>query len=196
MRWADVSTPRLRRLLVVAGGLALLTIGDGFIYLALLETSGFATYWFPMLFVGTNIAYLLLALPFGRLADRVGRAKVLVLGHLALAAAYACAAVPLAGALTTVVSLLLLGAFYAATDGVLSAVAGRLVPEARATSIAAAQTVVAVARMLASIGFGVLWFLVGPTPALLTLGVVLAGVVPLGVLALRPLDARVAGGVR
>ena len=34
--------------------------------------------------------------PFGRLADRVGRARVLVLGHLALAAAYACAAVPLA----------------------------------------------------------------------------------------------------
>ncbi len=196
VRWADVSTPRLRRLLVVAGGLALLTIGDGFIYLALLETSGFATYWFPMLFVGTNIAYLLLALPFGRLADRVGRAKVLVLGHLALAAAYACAAVPLAGAATTVVSLLLLGAFYAATDGVLSAVAGRLVPEARATAIAAAQTVVAVARMLASVGFGVLWFLVGPTPALLMLGVVLVGVVPLGVLALRPLDTRVTGGVR
>ena len=74
--------------------------------------------------------------------------------------------------------------------------AGRLVPEARATAIAAAQTVVAVARMLASVGFGVLWFLVGPTPALLALGAVLVGVVPLGVLALRPLDARVTGGVR
>ncbi len=35
---ADVATPRLRRLLVVAGVLGLLTVGDGFIYLALLET--------------------------------------------------------------------------------------------------------------------------------------------------------------
>ena len=87
-------------------------------------------------------------------------------------------------------SLVLLGAFYAATDGVLAAVAGRLVPEARATAIAAAQTVVAVARMLASIGFGVLWFVIGPTAALLLLGAVLLGVVPLGVLALRPLDAQ------
>ena len=119
-----------------------------------------------------------------------------MLGHVALAAAYACAAVPLAGAATTILSLLLLGTFYAATDGVLAAVAGRLVPEARATAIAAAQTVVAVARMLASAGFGVLWFLVGPTPALLLLAVVLAGVVPLGVVALRPLDGQASGTAR
>jgi hypothetical protein len=192
VRWSDVATPRLRRLLLVAGGLALLTIGDGFVYLALLETGGFATHWFPLLFVGTNVAYLLLALPLGRVADRHGRARVLVLGHLALAAAYACAAVPIAGAATTVVSLLLLGTFYAATDGVLAAVAGRLVPDARATSIAAAQTVVAIARMVASAGFGVLWFVIGPTPALLVLGALLVLAVPVGVVALRNVDRAAA----
>ena len=44
--------------------------------------------WFPLLYVGTNVAYLVLAVPLGRLADRVGRAKVLVGGHVVLIAAY------------------------------------------------------------------------------------------------------------
>ena len=50
----------------------LLTVGDGFIYLALLDRGGFAAHWFPLLYVGTNVAYLSLAIPIGRLADRVG----------------------------------------------------------------------------------------------------------------------------
>ncbi len=85
-RWRDLADPRLRPLLVVAGGLGLLTIGDGFIYLVLLEQGGFGAQWFPLLYVGTNIAYLTLAVPLGSAADRLGRARVLVLGHLALVA--------------------------------------------------------------------------------------------------------------
>jgi hypothetical protein len=73
--------------------------------------------------------------------------------------------------------LLMLGAFYAATDGVLAALASRLVPEAsRASGISAAQTVVALARFGASVGFGVLWQFVGLSTALLvtSLGLMLA----------------------
>ena len=36
--------------------------------------------YFPLLYVGTNVAYLLLGVPFGRLADRVGRARVFLGG--------------------------------------------------------------------------------------------------------------------
>ena len=72
---ATSPTPGCVRLLVVAGVLGLLTVGDGFIYLALLDRGGFAAHWFPLLYVGTNIAYLALAIPIGRLADRVGRAR-------------------------------------------------------------------------------------------------------------------------
>src|SRR5690606_27182227 len=97
-RWRDLGDRRLRPLLLVAGGLGALTIGDGFIYLALLDHGGFAAAWFPMLYVGTNIAYLALAVPVGRLADRVGRARVLVVGHLALAGAYLCATLPTSAA--------------------------------------------------------------------------------------------------
>ncbi|WP_185996057.1 MFS transporter [Nocardioides campestrisoli] len=177
-RWSDLGNPRLRPLLLLAGGLALLTVGDGFVYLALLDRGGFAATWFPMLFVGTNIAYLVLAVPVGRLADRVGRARVLVAGHLVLAAAYVCASVPNSTWVATLGTVALLGAFYAATDGVIAALAGRLVPvRARTSGIAAAQTVVALSRMASSFGFGVLWFALGPSAALLLVaGLLLAAV--------------------
>jgi MFS family permease len=195
LRWREVATPRVTRLLVVAGVLGLLTVGDGFVYLALWDSEGFAAHWFPFLYVGTNVAYLALAIPVGRLADRVGRAKVLVVGHLALAAAYLCTAVPVLGAATTVAALLMLGTFYAATDGVLAAVAGRLVPEhLRASGIASAQTVVAVTRMLASGGFGALWFLLGPGTAMLLMSCALLLAVPFAVTAVAPLDRRTVTG--
>lgn len=173
-RWRDLTDTRLRPLLVVAGVLGLLTIGDGFIYLALLDHGGVNVAWFPLFYVGTNVAYLVLAVPVGRLADRVGRARTLVVGHLALVGAYLCAVLPTSTAAATVGTLLLLGTFYAATDGVIAAIAGRLVPvQARSSGIAAAQTVVALARMLASAGFGVLWLLLGPTVAMATVAILL-----------------------
>ncbi|AXT85856.1 MFS transporter [Aeromicrobium sp. A1-2] len=179
-RWRDVAGPSMRKLLLAAGVLGLLTIGDGFIYLALLDRGGFAASWFPLMYVGTNVAYLALAIPIGRLADRVGRTKVLVAGHGALLLTYVCAAAPWGGVVLVVLPLLLLGTFYAATDGVLAAVAGRLsAPEVRASGIACAQTVVALARLVASTAFGVLWFAVGPHQALLAIAGMLLVVVPL-----------------
>lgn len=187
--WRDVATPGLLRLLVVAGVLGLLTVGDGFIYLTLLDRGGFAAHWFPLLYVGTNIAYLSLAIPLGRVADRVGRATMLIWGHGALLAAYGAVALSWNLAASTVVALLLLGTFYAATDGVIAALAGGLVPASvRASGIASAQTVVALARMASSAGFGVLWFLVGPQAALALVAVVLLVALPLALSAVRRLD--------
>lgn len=179
VRWRSTLNPRLLRLTAVSGVLALLTVGDGFVYLALLETGGFAAQWFPVLYVGTNLAYLALAVPLGRLADRVGRVKVLVLGHLPLAAAYLCAATGSGALVATTAAVLLLGIFYAATDGTLAAVAGRHVPEnLRASGIATAQTAVAVARLLAASGFGLLWYAIGPRVAMLAVAAVLLAAIP------------------
>ncbi|GAA4710879.1 MFS transporter [Nocardioides conyzicola] len=191
LAWRDVATPGLVRLLLVAGALGLLTVGDGFIYLALLDRGGFAAHWFPLLYVGTNIAYLSLAIPIGRLADRVGRATVLIWGHGALLASYAAVAFSWSIAASTVIALLLLGTFYAATDGVIAALAGRLVPPpVRASGIASAQTVVALARMASSAGFGVLWFAFGPQAALVVVGTVLLVALPVARSAVRRLDLR------
>ncbi|MFZ3454198.1 MFS transporter [Arthrobacter sp. 7Tela_A1] len=173
----ELNTPTVRRLLLAAGALSLLSVGDGFLYLLLLTSGGFNPVWFPLLFVGTNAAYLLMAIPLGRAADRWGRKKVFLLGHVGLLAAYACAGFGGLGA--TVMCLFALGAFYAATDGVLAALMGGIVPaRVRATGIAAAQTVVAVGRMLASSLFGVLWYALGPETALWTAAAALAVVLP------------------
>ncbi|GAB3080310.1 MFS transporter [Nocardioides zeae] len=187
--WRELRTPAMRRLLLVAGLLGVLTIGDGFLYLALLDRGGFAVHWFPLLYVGTSLAYLVLAVPLGALADRWGRARTMVTGHGALVAAYGATTLPLGAVGTTVLTVVLLGAFYAATDGVLAAAAGRIVaPRSRARGIAAAQTVVAVSRMAASAGFGVLWFWIGPGSALLLAAAVLAAVLVPSLLAVRRLD--------
>jgi MFS family permease len=189
--WRDLNVPALRRLLLVAGLLGLLTVGDGFLYLVLQGKTSFAAAWFPLLFIGTNTAYLLLAMPVGRLADRWGRMRVFLLGHGALLLAYVLAAVPMGGWQPTVVCLVMLGAFYAATDGVLAALAGKAVPETgRATAIAAAQTVAAGSRALASIGFGLLWFGLGRGAAMWLVAVCLALVLSAVVLILRPGSRR------
>jgi len=175
--WSDLARPGLRRLLIAAGALSLVTIGDGFIYLAVQDGGQLPPAYFPLLFVGTNLAYLLLAIPMGKLADHIGRARVFVAGYVLLLGCYLLALAQVAGPFALALVLLLLGAFYAATDGVLAALACRLVPEeSRASGISAAQTVVALARFCASVGFGVLWQFVGLSAALLvtSLGLVVA----------------------
>ncbi|MFE9691054.1 MFS transporter [Micromonospora sp. NPDC005806] len=175
----ELTGPRLRRPLIAAGVLGLFTIGDGFVYLSLQDRDQFAASYFPLLFVGTNVAYLALAIPLGRLADRVGRARVFVGGHLALLVAYLVAAAPLGGLGGTATALVLLGTFYAATDGVLAAlVSRRVTSDARGSGIAAAQTVVVIARFAGALAFGSLWQLLGRQAALCLLaGLLMTGVV-------------------
>lgn len=170
---------RFGRLMVAAALLACLTVSDGFLYLSLQQRDNLAATWFPLLFVGTNVAYLALAVPLGRLSDRWGRAPVLVAGHLLLVGAYLAAAGPVGGVAGTLACLLLLGAFYAATDGVLAALASAVVPtEVRASGIATVQTVVASARFTSSLGFGLLWFWLGRGPAVYAVAGALALIAP------------------
>lgn len=168
------------RLMIAAAVLSTLAVSDGFLYLSLQQRDDLAATYFPLLFVGTNIAYFLLAVPLGRLSDRIGRQKVFVGGHLLLVAAYLAAAGPSFGAASTLLCLLFLGAFYAATDGVLAALTASLVPDAvRGMSIATTQTVVAVGRFAAAILFGMLWTVTGRGPAVLYFAVMLLVAIPL-----------------
>jgi MFS family permease len=179
-RWRELNEPRLRKLLAASALLGLLTVGDGFIYLVLQSRGAFAAEWFPLLYVGTNVAFLALAVPCGRLADRLGRARMFVAGYLALLAAYVAAAIPVTGVAVVLLCLLLLGVFYAATDGILAALAAQFSPPSgTASGIAAAQTVVAGSRLLASTGFGFLWFFAGRDASVLIVAGALAVVLPL-----------------
>ena len=190
--WSVVTAGGIRRVLAAAGILGLLTIGDGFVYLVLQARSDFAAQWFPLLYVGTNVAFLALAIPLGRLADRVGRARVFVFGHAGLLAAYVVAALPIADVAATLLCLAFLGAFYAATDGVLAALAAQLTtPETHGTGIAAAQTVVALSRFVSAAGFGILWYAIGREASMFVVSGLLVVAIPLIALLLRPyLSAR------
>ena len=184
-----IAGPALRRPLLAAGLLGLLTVGDGFLYLSLQRRDDFAATLFPLLYVGTNLAYLALAIPFGRLADRIGRGKVFIGGHVLLLVAYLFAAAPIGGWAWTIASLLLLGAFYAASDGVLAAFVSRLVPsESRGTGIASAQTVVALSRFASSLLFGALWVSLGRQPALLVVAGALTVAIPVAGWLLRGVE--------
>jgi MFS family permease len=190
---AHLRTPRLGRFLVAAGLLGVLTIGDGFLYLQLSDRDSLATKYFPLLYAGTNFAYLILAVPFGRIADRFGRTRMFVGGHVALLMSYVCAGGPLGGPFASVACLLLLGTYYAATDGILAAIAGRTVDiPVRASGIATAQTVVAVARFVSSLTFGLLWTELGRVHALLIVTVLLAVAIPVGARLLRGVEVPAA----
>jgi MFS family permease len=165
---AGAVTPRaaaalLRRgpVRLLVGGAVLLgvsTVGDGFVYLLLQRRDNLATGWFPLLAVGTSLAYLLLAMPLGVLADRIGRTPVLLGGYAALAAVYLLLASPWGGPPALAVILLLYGGFYAATDGVLMALAGPLLPAAlRTTGLALIQSGQALAYLVSSVLFGLAW---------------------------------------
>ncbi|MFC7621368.1 MFS transporter [Microlunatus sp. GCM10028923] len=182
---APIRPERTRRLpvpvplLVAAGLLGLVTIGDGFLYLALSEAGAVPPQLFPLLFVGTSVTYLALAVPFGRLADRFGRWKLFLAGHLVLLVGYLITAAGPTGLPGLIAVVGLLGVYYAATDGVLSALAAQLSPEGRrASGISAAQTVVAVSRFGSAVGFGLLWQLTGQQLALFVVAGALLIMVP------------------
>ncbi|MFE0176477.1 MFS transporter [Streptomyces sp. NPDC059002] len=159
--------PAFRRILGAAALLGAATIGDAFLYLLLQRRLDFAVSWFPLLPLGAAAVYLLLAVPAGRLADRTGRRGPFLAGHVALLGGYVLLLAPTEGWPLLIGVLLLLGVFYAATDGVLMALVTPVVArERRASGMAVLQTGQALARLLAAAGFGAAWTLWGVGPAL------------------------------
>ena len=147
-----------RRILVAGALLSLVTVSDAFIYLIYQDRTGMQATSFPLLFVGTALAYLLLAVPLGRLSDRIGRAPVFVAGHLLLLGCYLVLRTSGSGLPTALVMLGLLGTYYAATDGVLMAMASAVIPaELRSSGLAWLTTVIVGAKLAASVVFGRLW---------------------------------------
>ncbi len=165
-----------RRVLFVGTAFGLFSIGDSFAYLVIFEAakssdglgiSGFGAQYFPLLFAGTAVVFLLSATPLGRLADRVGRARVWVVGQVLLAGTYAALLFQPTSVLAIVGVLTLLGLYYGATDGVLPALAAGVVPESlRSSGLALLATCVAVARMVSALSFGLIWQWVGVDRAL------------------------------
>jgi MFS family permease len=180
---------RFRTVVVCGGALGLLTISDAFVYLVIQRDGGFDPKWFPLLFLGTAAAYVALAIPLGRLSDRVGRAWVFLAGHGALVALYALLLAGGLGGPAVLACLLLLGAYYAATDGVLMALASGVLPGSlRSSGLALVTTATATARFASSLIFGALWTVWGPEATVRAFLVALLVAVPCAAVVLARRD--------
>jgi MFS family permease len=172
---AVVRVPGFIGLWIAASALAAATVGDSFVYLTLQQTERVDAFAFPLLYIGTPLVYFLLASPLGAIADRVGSKRTFLAGHLALVLLYLLIAGPAAGRLTPLTAVVLLGGYYAATDGALAALVSRGVPEhMRASGLALVATGVSIGRAAASLMFGVLWTSWGRQAAVLTFAVALS----------------------
>ena len=154
--FADAS---VRPVLILATAFALVTISDAFIYLLLVQRSHAGAQWIPLLYTGTSLAFLALAVPVGYLADRIGARSIFVFAHVLLLLAYAAAF----GGFNVwpwnaVTCVALLGAYYACSDGVLAGLASSVLPAAsRAVGLAWVATGVSLGRLCSAIAFGALW---------------------------------------
>jgi predicted MFS family arabinose efflux permease len=165
---AVIRGPEFRPLLIAASALALTTVSDAFLYLALQQSSGFDGRLVSLLYVGTPLVYFALAAPVGVLADRIGAGRTFVAGHLLLLALYGVLISAGLGPAASLICIVLLGAYYAATDGVLAALASARLPVGRlGTGLAAVATVTNLARAVASLAFGYVWTRWGMETALL-----------------------------
>src|SRR5215213_796433 len=162
-----LARPDFRALVIISSVLSLTTLSDSFIFLTLQRKLDFSLSLFPLLYVGMALVYMILAIPMGRLADRLGRRYIFLAGYGLLAGVYALLLLPGLTQFLILGVLLLLGLYYAATDGVISALASAILPEQwRTTGLAIMTTGIGLARLLASLGYGALWTYLGPNQAL------------------------------
>jgi MFS family permease len=158
-RMRDVlRAPRFRALVIAGFLLGLPTMSDGFIFLSLQSRLQTGVTAFPLFYVATSLFTAMFSVPSGRLADRFGRTKVLLAGYLMLGAIYAALLSPVASPALALIPLALLGAYYAATDGVLTAMAAAVLPQSGSgTGLSVLATATNVSRLAASILFGLIW---------------------------------------
>jgi MFS family permease len=165
-----VADTPVRQVLLLAAAFGLVTISDAFLYLLLVQRSQAGPEWIPLFYTGTAASFLVLAIPIGCLADRLGRRRIFIAGHGFLVLSYLAA---FSGAdawpWNAMACVALLGAYNASSDGVLASLASGLLPAGnRALGLAWTATAVSLARLTSSVAFGLLWTRAGDRLAVLT----------------------------
>jgi MFS family permease len=121
----------------------------------------------PLVMVGMNIVFALIAYPAGRMSDRMGPRGLLAIGTAALLAADITLALA-ADVLALSAGIALWGAHMGLTQGLLSAlVAAAAPPERRGTAFGVFNLACGAAMLAASVVAGALWHYVGPAATFL-----------------------------
>ncbi|MEO7742808.1 MAG: MFS transporter [Usitatibacter sp.] len=126
------------------------------------DNLGLAVALAPLVLVGMNVVYALTAYPMGKLADRMPRERLLLIGIGVLVAADVVLA--LASSLPMLAAgVLLWGLHMGLTQGVLAAMVAEAAPaDLRGTAFGVFNLASGVAMLLASALAGALWHYLGP----------------------------------
>jgi MFS family permease len=167
--------------------LSVATVNDGFLYLILQERGETSSGLIPLFYVLTAASYMAFSIPAGVCADRFGRGTVFIGGYVVLGILYALLLTHtnVSGPMQ-IGCLLMLGLYYAGTEGVLAAMASQAISaEMRTTGYAILATAIALGKMGSSILFGWIWSSYGVWPALASFGTALLSALFLAAVALR-----------
>lgn len=142
-------------------------LGEMPIALTLLKSKeiGLDGFSIPLMYFITNLAFVLFAIPAGRISDKVGERKILIIGFLAAITAYVNLAV-FKNIYFVILGFIFLGLYSAMTDGVERALASKLVAHEK---LAAGQgflnAAIGISTLLSSLIGGGIWTIFGSAPA-------------------------------
>ncbi len=184
--WRSLS-PGFKRFLVPAGIFALAYYSLGFLMVKA-HAVGFSLKDTVLLYALFNVVCVIAAPLVGRLGDRVGRSRVIVLGYaiygaLNIGLVFASSRVEMAGLFAVY------GLFYAIEESQSKAFIADIEPDRRATAIGVYNSVTGALYLPASLVTGALWVVTPDLAFALAGGLALAAIVVFGVL--RPAAADV-----
>ncbi len=170
---AGAQSPRLDRatlrllgrpfwaVVALGAALTLARFSEAFLVLRA-DNLGLAVALAPLVLVGMNVVFALVAYPAGRLADRVAPRAILAWGIVALLAGDVVLALA-SGMGMLAVGVLLWGLHMGLTQGLLAALVARTAPEGlRGTAFGVFNLASGIALLIASVLAGALWHYVGP----------------------------------
>ena len=142
------------------------------IMLLKVETVGLLIATIPLFYMVHNVSNAGFAYFAGRLSDKFGPRKVILVGYVTLLISYVLIA-SAASAVVLAFGFLVLGLVSAMTDGVQRALAAELSPETlRGGAFGLLHATVGLGAILAGVGGGLLWEFYGPAVALMAAGMV------------------------
>jgi MFS family permease len=154
--WKTLS-PGFKRYLIVAGIFSLAYFSFGFLLLRA-QSVGFSIKQTVLLYALFNIAFVAVAPAVGRLGDRIGRARIILLSYLIYL--LMCIGFAFADAQWQVVVLFAAyGVFYAIDEAQSKAFIADIEPERRASAIGVYNFVTGLIYLPASLIAGALWLL-------------------------------------
>jgi len=164
-----VPQPRIldKRFLVFLTVMVLFNLGnsaDAFLILRA-NNVGVSVFYVFILLILYNLIYALVSFPVGRLSDRIGRKKIIVIGWIIYVITYILMAVASSGWYMLIVAVTY-GLYAGLAEGVSKAFVCEIVsPKRRGIAYGLYHGMVGFALLLASVIAGVLWEHIGPSSA-------------------------------